>query len=596
MGSNFFTYTIKNGNNSTNLIRNLSAESYFYREGMLIAALQRPAFGYKLKAVDSTVAKAMPGIVNVVTIGDSVAVVGKTNWQVKKAKEVLKIEWERDTTQQRVLSQKHRFIGTVDRPYRPIRGKDSDVIAVLDGATKVIEAEYQCPLLSDNPLETTNFFAHVKSDSVELIGPSRESKAIRTQVATLLGLPPQKVSVEPTDRYGYLDPGLTTDYALEAVRVSKAVNAPVKVLWLHEDDINSNEDCSSVRCRFQAALDAQNNLISYQLLVVDMNGRVATQDDDILVAIADEFFVDCMDYKLSIPSVRWRAQIVNFLTFAEQAFLDKVSYVVGNDPGQFRLQLLDRANQKLNEAVTYSIDRIARKELNDVRKDTLDWCKEIAKDFLYQYAAVSAFQAGGYEGNVTLGELKKRGDFGLGTFNGVDGELVVNQGKFYRIHSSGTVSEVSDCDHTSLAFVKFFKVDLSFTIQTAEITLEQLQKKIASLLTVDKLYAIRIKGTFSKLTARASALAQKPYQPLEEHFAQNQVIFNLSNTTGVAVGFLVPTSMEKVNIPGFHFHYIADDLKSGGHIFDFTATQLTVEIDKTKGCYLELNTKPIPER
>lgn len=596
MGSNVFTQTIKNGNNSENLIRNFSSETNFYCEGMLIAMLQRPAFGYKLKAIDSAVAKAMPGIVNVVTIGNSVAVVGKTSRQVEKAKEVLKIEWERDTDQGRVLRQKHRFIGTVDRLQRPIRGKDGDVIAVLDRATKVIEAEYQCPLSSDNPLETTNFFAHVKTDSVELIGPSRGSRAIRTQVAKLLGLRPQKVRIEPTDGDGYLDPGLTADYAVEAVRVSKAVNAPVKVLWTHEDDITSNVNCSSVRCRFQAALDAQNNLISYQLLVVDRDDIVAREEDEILVAIADEFFIDNIDYKLSVPSVRWRAQIINFLTFAEQAFLDKVSYVVGNDPRKFRLQLRDRADQKLNEGVTYNVDRMAREEPNRVQKDTLERCRGVAKDFLYQYATVSALQTGIYDGNVTLGELKKRGDFGLGTFNGVDGELVVNQGKFYRIHSSGTVSEVSDCDHTSLAFVKFFRVDLSFTIQSAGITLEQLQKRIVSLLTVDKLYAIRISGTFSKLTARASALAQKPYQPLKEHLAQNQVIFNLTNTTGVAVGFLVPTSMEKVNIPGFHFHYISDDLKSGGHIFDFTANQLTVEIDKIKGCVLELNTIPIREK
>lgn len=596
MGPNFFAQTIRNGNSPENLIRDFSSESNFHREGMLIAVLQRPALGYKLKAIDSAVAKAMPGIVNVVTIGNSVAVVGKTNWQVKNAKEALKIEWERDTDQESVLRQKYRYIGTVDRPQRPGRGKVGEVIAVLGRAAKVIEAEYQCPLPSDNPLDTTNFFAHVKTDSVELIGPGRGSKAIRTQVAKLLGLRPQKVSMEPTDGYGYLDPGLTTDYAVEAVCVSKAVNAPVKVLWTHEDDLTSDVNCSSVRCRFQATLDAQNNLISYQLMVVDMNDSVAAQEDNILLAIADEFFIDNIDYKFSIPSVRWRAQIINFLTVAEQAFLDKVSYVAGNDTGQLRLQLLDRADQKLNEEVTYNVDRMAREGPNRVQKDTLEWCKDAAKDFLYQYATVSALQAGLYDGNVTLGELKKRGDFGLGTFNGVDGELVVNQGKFYRIHSSGTVSEVSDYDHTSLAFVKFFRVDLSFTIQSAGITLEQLQKRIMSLLTVDKLYAIRISGTFTKLTARASALAQRPYQPLKEHLAQNQVIFNLTNTTGVAVGFLVPTSMEKVNIPGFHFHYISDDLKSGGHIFDFTANQLTVEIDKTKGCYLELNTIPIPEK
>ncbi|KAA9356529.1 acetolactate decarboxylase [Larkinella humicola] len=211
-------------------------------------------------------------------------------------------------------------------------------------------------------------------------------------------------------------------------------------------------------------------------------------------------------------------------------------------------------------------------------------------DFLYQYSIITALLAGVFDGNLTFGELKKHGDFGVGTFNRVDGELVINEGKQYRIRSNGSVSEVADHDSTSLAFVKFFKADSSFTVQTAGMTLDQLQKMIAATLPINEIYAIRIKGTFSKLTTRAPAPAQKPYPTLNDHLAKSQVIFNLTNTTGVAVGFLVPTYMEKVNVPGFHFHFLADDRKSGGHVYDFTATQVTVEIDRTKGYYVELNT------
>ncbi|RRB06685.1 acetolactate decarboxylase [Larkinella rosea] len=211
-------------------------------------------------------------------------------------------------------------------------------------------------------------------------------------------------------------------------------------------------------------------------------------------------------------------------------------------------------------------------------------------DFLYQYSIINALLAGVFDGNLTFGEVKKHGDFGVGTFNRVDGELVINQGKMYRIRSNGTVSEVSDRDSTSLAFVKFFKADSSFTIQTAGMTLDQVQKKIAAALPVNEIYAIRLKGQFSKMTTRAPAPAQKPYPTLNDHLARTQVIFNLTNTTGVAVGFLIPTYMEKVNVPGFHFHYLSDDLKSGGHVYDFTVTQITVEIDRTKGYYVELNT------
>ncbi|GAB3921370.1 acetolactate decarboxylase [Larkinella terrae] len=223
-------------------------------------------------------------------------------------------------------------------------------------------------------------------------------------------------------------------------------------------------------------------------------------------------------------------------------------------------------------------------------KETPQSADTSSSDFLYQYSIISALQAGVFDGNLTFGEVKKHGDFGVGTFNRVDGELVINLGKLYRIRSNGTVSEVADRDSTSLAFVKFFKADSSFTIQTAGLTLDQIQKKIAAALPANEIHAIRLKGTFAKMTTRAPAPAQKPYPTLNDHLARSQVIFNLTNTTGVAVGFLIPAYMEKVNVPGFHFHYLSDDLKSGGHVYDFTATQITVDIDRTKGYYVELNT------
>ena len=211
-------------------------------------------------------------------------------------------------------------------------------------------------------------------------------------------------------------------------------------------------------------------------------------------------------------------------------------------------------------------------------------------DFLFQYSVLSALQAGVFDGNMTFGQLKTQGDFGVGTFNRVDGELVINEGKMYRIRSDGSVSTVADQDSSSLAFVKFFKADSSFTIQSSGMSMEALQQLISSRLSPNELYAIRIKGSFSKLTSRVPAAARKPYPTLADHLAKTQVIFYLANTSGVAVGYLVPSFMDKLNSPGFHFHYLPDDLKAGGHVYDFTATQVTVEIDHVKGYYVEWNT------
>jgi acetolactate decarboxylase len=209
---------------------------------------------------------------------------------------------------------------------------------------------------------------------------------------------------------------------------------------------------------------------------------------------------------------------------------------------------------------------------------------------MYQYSIIDALLAGVFDGNLTLGKLKTKGDFGIGTFNRVDGELIVDQGTVYKISYDGSIHEMPDTDSTSIAFVKFFKADTSFTISGKTVTLDQIEKQLMAGLPANEMYAIRMKGDFSKLTSRAPGAATKPYPTLKDHLATKQFLFNLSNTSGVVVGFLLPGYLAKVNVPGFHFHYLADDHKSGGHIFDFTTNNLTIEIDKIQGYSVELNT------
>ncbi|WP_128546835.1 acetolactate decarboxylase [Larkinella soli] len=211
-------------------------------------------------------------------------------------------------------------------------------------------------------------------------------------------------------------------------------------------------------------------------------------------------------------------------------------------------------------------------------------------DFVYQYSVISALQAGVFDGNLPFGRLKTKGDFGLGTFNRLDGELVIDQGNRYRVRFDGTVKDVSDLDTTSFVVVKFFKPDTTFTVNTPATRLDSLQKQIAGALPANQLYAIRIKGRFPTVTARAPAPAAKPFPTLTEHLMRNQYLFNLTNTSGVAVGFLVPKYMEKTNPPGFHFHYLSDDRKTGGHVLDLTAGSVVVEIDRAQGYIVEANT------
>ncbi|AKD56493.1 xanthine dehydrogenase family protein molybdopterin-binding subunit [Spirosoma radiotolerans] len=330
----------------------------FYREGMLFAMIQRPAFGYKLKSLNADAAKAMSGIVNVVTFENSVAVVGKSTWQVKKAKDALKIEWEKADALESTADHNRIFKELLDGSGATVRRKDGDVDAAFKNAAKVVKAEYQCPFLPHNPLEPMNFFAHVRPDGAELVGPTQTPELARNETAKLLGITPDKVSVQLTRMGGGFGRRLKADYVVEAVQVSKLVNAPVKVIWSREDDMTGGSYRPAVRYRFEAALDAQGNMVGYKLRGASINAGNSTREDNFPAGAVDNLLIDSVDHKSPITTGPWRAPITNFLAFAEQSFMDEVAQAAGKDPVQFRLELLDKAKQKPAGAIKYDIDRM----------------------------------------------------------------------------------------------------------------------------------------------------------------------------------------------------------------------------------------------
>lgn len=217
----------------------------------------------------------------------------------------------------------------------------------------------------------------------------------------------------------------------------------------------------------------------------------------------------------------------------------------------------------------------------------------IPNDFMYQYSIMDALQAGVYDGNMTFGELKKKGDFGLGTFNTLDGEMIMLDDNVYKMQHDGTISKVQDKDSTPLAFVKFFKADTTFTITGNNLSYADVQKRILDVLNKNEMYAIKLKGTFATMRGRSVIPAKRPYPELADHIKNGgQANFNFANITGTCVGFLMPSFMARTNIVGYHVHFISDDLKQGGHIFDFTTNRIEVEIDHIKGTIIELSTHP----
>jgi len=347
----------------------------FYREGMVFAMIQRPkSFGMKIKSVDAAAAKASTGIIDVVTFKNNVAVVGKSTWQVNKARKLLKIEYEAESKIESTVDHDKLFKELLESKEPTVRRKDGDVDAAFANATKVISREYQCPFLPHNPMEPMNFFAHVRADGVELVGPTQTPDMARNEVAKLLGIAPDKITLEITRLGGGFGRRLKADYVLEAAELSSIIKAPVKVIWTREDDMGGGSYRPAVRYRFQAALDANGNMVGYKLRGVGINSGNPTREDNFPAGAVDNLLIDSVEYKSAITTGAWRAPITNFLAFAEQSFLDEVAEAVKQDPIQFRLNLLEKAKKYPVGAIKYDIDRM--KTVIELAKEKSEWGKK----------------------------------------------------------------------------------------------------------------------------------------------------------------------------------------------------------------------------
>ncbi len=332
----------------------------FYREGMLYAMIQRPeSFGMKVKSVDSAEAKAMPGIIDVVRFKDNVAVVGKSTWQVLKARKLLKVEYEKGGTEPESTEDHNKLFGSLmETGTATVRRKDGDVDAAFKTAAKVVKGEYQCPFLSHSPMEPMNFFADVRPDGVELVGPTQTPARARADVSKLLNVPENKITLELTRLGGGFGRRLQSDYATEAAELSSIMKAPIKLIWTKEDDMTGGVYRPAVRYRFEAALDASGNMIGYKLRGVGMNAGNSTRENNFPSGSVDNLLIDSVDHKSPITTGAWRAPITNFLAYAEQSFLDEVAHAAGKDPVAFRLELLERAKSKPVGDIRYNIDRM----------------------------------------------------------------------------------------------------------------------------------------------------------------------------------------------------------------------------------------------
>lgn len=201
------------------------------------------------------------------------------------------------------------------------------------------------------------------------------------------------------------------------------------------------------------------------------------------------------------------------------------------------------------------------------------------RETLFQISPFNTFALGNYDGDFTYGELAKHGDFGIGTLNGLNGEMIALDGVFHQIPVDGTPRQIGFSEKTPYATVTFFEVDQVRQVADA-LNYSELQAYIEGLLLSENvIYAIKVAGFCDYAETRSVPLQTKPYPALTEA-VKNQTVFTLSDVAATAVGFWFPAGMDGVDFTGYHLHLITDDHSAGGHLLDCSARNVTIEIDQ----------------
>lgn len=203
------------------------------------------------------------------------------------------------------------------------------------------------------------------------------------------------------------------------------------------------------------------------------------------------------------------------------------------------------------------------------------------QEILYQVSTIDALMQGVYDGVQPVGEIKKHGDFGIGTFDALEGEMIMVDGVVYQAKSDGMIYSVPDNATTPFATVTYFEPDFNATIGRPMNFSRFSTDMSASLPSQNMIYAVRMQGTFTHMKVRAIPAQQKPYPTLTDA-AKYQSVYSYDDARGTVVGFYTPAFFKGINVAGYHLHFISDDRHSGGHILDFEVPVNTaVEYDIT---------------
>jgi len=334
---------------------------------MLTATIARcPVFGGKPARVDDRAARAVPGVRRVVTIDAGVAVVAEATWPALRGRDALQITWDEGPNvglgQERIWGELRQ---AVSKPGATGRQR-GDAAGTLAGPGRKLEVRYEAPLLAHVTLEPQTCVADVRADGCEIWVPTQAADGTRDTVAGMLGIAPERVVVHTTFLGGGFGRRSSMDFVIEAVQVSKAVAAPVKVMWTREDDLTHDFYRPPSVHHLAGMLDGAGKPLAWlhRLSVPSRSpDRLKNGIDQGAMngALQNPYTFPNLDVQFAaaltpVPLGPWRSVAHSYNAFAVEGFIDELAHLAGQDPLAFRRQALTGSPRHLR-----ALDLVAEK-------------------------------------------------------------------------------------------------------------------------------------------------------------------------------------------------------------------------------------------
>ncbi|MDC7996928.1 xanthine dehydrogenase family protein molybdopterin-binding subunit [Gilvibacter sediminis] len=328
-------------------------------EGMVYASVMRPpAFGNALESFDDADARAVAGVIDVVSYDNKIAVLANNTWAAMQGKKALKAIWKADGTLESTADHDRILNEILDGNSFDTRREDGDVAAAFAAADEVVERTYESPFLPHNCMEPMNFYANVTADRIHLVGPIQTPAGTAARVAQLLDRNAEEVHLEMTRMGGGFGRRLYGDFVMDAAQISNLAQKPVKVVYSREDDMTAGIYRPAIKYRIAASLK-DGEITGYHLKEAAINSNMYGLIPHFFPAGAiSNYKVDTANYQSNITIGAWRAPYTNFLAFAEQTFFDEIAGKLGKDAVQMRLDLLENVKDNTDENIQYSGKRM----------------------------------------------------------------------------------------------------------------------------------------------------------------------------------------------------------------------------------------------